>query len=378
MPNNDDRVIEAREKRIIDVASGLGISGLRRVGSEHVGGCPVCGNDGKIDADRFQLVPEKNIFSCRRCDASGDPIALVQFVKACGFPDALEYLVGAKAVAIPPEELARRERQQKRNAERGAREQRQRSEYARKQGHAIWMQGAPALGSPVVDYLALRGLTGDAVAGVIARLRFDPALPYMVNTPAGWLEIHRGPAMLAPIIRPDGTFGAVHRTWLDLDRPKGKAVIEHEGNRLDVKKGWGSKKGGTIRLLTPDSPEIMIMGEGIETTLSALVAAPMARAAYWAGVDLGNMSGKRKKGKGLKYAGIPDLGDDRAFVPPSWVRHLIFLQDGDSEPKLTRAQLLSGLRRARALLPDCPRIQIVRAQDGKDLNDMILEGRQDE
>src|SRR5690606_34102049 len=119
---------------------------------------------------------------------------------------------------------------------------------------------------------------------------------------------------------------------------------------------------------------VLVMAEGIETTLSGLVAKAIETgAAYWAGVDLGNMSGQRKLGKGLKYAGIPDMSDRDAFVPPEWVRRLIFIQDGDSEPRLTRAKLLSGLRRAMAMRPGLT-AGIVHPGEGIDMNDLLLSG----
>ena len=115
------------------------------------------------------------------------------------------------------------------------------------------------------------------------------------------------------------------------------------------------------------------MGEGIETTLTAAIAGVWPGAHYWAGVDLGNMAGQRQMGPGLMYAGIPDLDDAEAFVPPPWVRHLVYVQDGDSEPRSTRAKLLAGARRAMMLRPGL-RAQIAPCPDGSDLNDVLLEG----
>jgi hypothetical protein len=201
-------------------------------------------------------------------------------------------------------------------------------------------------------------------------LRFHPALPYMV--PAGdrnWREIWRGPAMMAAVQGRDGPGAGVHRTWIDLRQPKGKAVIVAGDTELGAKKLLGSKKGGAIRLWTPAGAEVLVMGEGIETTLTARVAGDPSWA-YWAGVDLGNMAGRRETGKGLKFAGRPDLTDDDAWVPPPWVKRLIFIRDGDSEPRLTRAQLLSGLRRAMALRPGLQGF-IADAGDGRDLNDLL-------
>jgi hypothetical protein len=116
---------------------------------------------------------------------------------------------------------------------------------------------------------------------------------------------------------------------------------------------------------------VLIMGEGIETTCSAWMAQPGRAAMFWAGIDLGNMSGRQEKLPGRRDSGLPDMEDDRAFVPPAQVRELIFLMDGDSDPKATRARLLAGARRAMLKRPGL-RARIARAPEGVDLNDVLM------
>lgn len=195
------------------------------------------------------------------------------------------------------------------------------------------------------------------------------------DKPREFVTVHEGPALLSAVLGPDDRLSAVHRTWIDLSQPKGRPAIPHPfkpGDTVPAKKVYGAKKGGAIRLYTPAGASALVMGEGIETTLSALRANAVGDAAYWAGVDLGNMGGQRRMGQGLKFAGIPDMDDRDAFVPPAWVRRLIFVQDGDSEPKSTRAKLLAGLRRAMLLRPGL-RGQIVHPGEGRDLNDLLME-----
>jgi hypothetical protein len=116
----------------------------------------------------------------------------------------------------------------------------------------------------------------------------------------------------------------------------------------------------------------MVMGEGIETTLSAMVSGVDAGAMFWAGVDLGNMAGRRViRGEGMKFAGLPDLDDDEAFVPPACVERLVYVMDGDSDPRLTRAKLEAGLRRAMVMRPGLQG-QIAMAPQGLDLNDVLM------
>jgi len=179
--------------------------------------------------------------------------------------------------------------------------------------------------------------------------------------------------MVAGIQAPNGALVAVHQTWVDPEPPHGKAEIAHEGTAMPAKLVRGSKKGAAIRLVTPRGAQVLIMGEGIETTLTALAAQPVPDAAYWAGIDLGNMAGLMQRIPGKRHSGLPDMSDRRAFFPPPWVRRLVFIQDGDSDPKATRAKLECGLKRAMALVPGLSG-QIVHAGEGVDLNDVLNMG----
>ena len=57
------------------------------------------------------------------------------------------------------------------------------------------------------------------------------------------VTVHSGPAMIAAVQRPDGSFGAVHQTWLDLDQPKGKVVLP----ALDVSREAGGPGRAVVR-----------------------------------------------------------------------------------------------------------------------------------
>ena len=199
--------------------------------------------------------------------------------------------------------------------------------------------------------------------------------PYMVRADRGWREIHRGPAMLGLVQAPNGRGLGCHRTWYDPAARQGKiAIVDPEtGAAMPRKKMRGSKRGAAIRLHTPDGPwQVLVMGEGIETTLTAMVSGLWPDAAFWAGIDLGNISGRRQSGRGLRFAGLPDMADRDAFVPPPWVRQWILIEDGDSDPRDTRAKMQAGARRAMALIPDL-RARIIPCPAGLDLNDLLME-----
>lgn len=372
--NDDPRLAEAQALPIDGIVDRLEIQSLKRAGRELIGPCPECGG-----RDRFGVNLQKGRFLCRRCEAKGDGIALVMWLRRCTFPEALTWLCGpAEGISDAEREERRRKAEaSRRRQEEVAAKERERSIRA---ARALYFAARPAEGTLVRDYLQRRGIPADLLPVLPPVLRFEPEARYTAALPgerSRYETIHVGPAMIAPIVDAQNRVTAVHRTWLDLDQPKGKLVLpdpHNEGALLPAKKVLGSKKGGAIRLHSPRDATTMIMAEGLENTLSALIAEPQPRAAaYWCGVDLGNMSGRRELGKGKKFAGIPDMTDAEAFVPPPWVTRLVFVQDGDSDPRLTRAKLVAGLRRAMLLRPGL-RGRIVHPGAGRDINDILMQG----
>lgn len=367
MQADDPRLAEAKARPIEEIVHLLGIAGLKRMGHELVGPCPQCGG-----TDRFGVNLRKGLFQCRICGARGDGLKLVMWDRGLDFKAALTWLCGEVEGITPAEREARIQK-----ARAGASAARRAAEKYRqdviRQARVIWEQGRDPSGTEVEAYLARRSIDISALGGFPRAIRFHPDLPYAHHIDGEWRVVHRGPAMLAAIQGMDGRFSALHRTWLDLSRPKGKAMILHPqtGESLDVKKGLGSKKGGAIRLTGGLRAGTMVCAEGLETTWSAMMAGVYPEAAFWCLVDLGNMAGRRQTGKGLKYAGLPDMDDDEAFVPPPHVQRLIFVMDGDSDPRDTRAKLEAGLRRAMALRPGL-KGQIAAAPNGFDLNDVLM------
>jgi putative DNA primase/helicase len=188
---------------------------------------------------------------------------------------------------------------------------------------SLWRQAHPARGTLVERYLASRGLRlpeGDA-------LRFVPALRHRYAR--GWW-----PAMLALVCDGvEGTPRAIHRTWLARDG-SGKAPIESP--RLSL----GPTRGGAVRLAP--AGETLLVGEGIETCLSAMQASGLPS---WSA---------------LSTSGLIALE-----LPPA-VRTVIVLADGDDPGE--HAARACGQRwrdEGRA-------VRIARPPRGQDFNDMLL------
>src|SRR5262249_49046710 len=156
---------------------------------------------------------------------------------------------------------------------------------------------------PVESYLRLRELEVPDWSQSATRLRYVADMPYYhgdETDSAGRKKpriVHRGPAMVAPIIR-GGKVSGLHFTYLDLMQRKGKAPIRDPdtGEALPAKKIRGSKSAGAIELLKVAhgaAPVQLIVGEGVETVLAVWLAMKSACAdltliEFWSAIDLGN------------------------------------------------------------------------------------------
>ena len=137
------------------------------------------------------------------------------------------------------------------------------AEFARK----LWHTTAPAAGTLPETYLRHRGIT----MPVPPTIRY---LPNALHKPTGL----RLPCMVAAFARsPDNKVCAVHRTFLTADGTR-KAPVTQSKMTL------GPVAGAAIRL-APAGPTL-IVGEGIETTLSAMQATDLPG---WAAFAAGNL-----------------------------------------------------------------------------------------
>lgn len=343
---------------------------LRRMGSTFRGPCPWCG--GTDRATKFSVLPAQQKWNCHECGRGSDVIGFLQEYEGLTFPEAVEALGGVVELSeADRKKMARKAETEKRNeAKRAAKK----LEKAR----GIWDATLDGEGSLVDAYLRARGIPMDELPyGWPKALRFHPALDYWHVPKAGApVKIHAGPAMVAAIVGIDGAFMGAHCTWLD-ERGRGKKkLLDERGTILNAKKIQGFQWGGAIRL-SPRRPHL-IVGEGIETTLSGLYGLNFGKGgpyAAWCGVSLNNMSGGAI---GLSTA-HPD--DARKRVPPvtpdpdrpgmelpDWAERVTFLGDGDSDSYITAARL--GCAAARCKMAG-RRSMIAWADKGKDFNDML-------
>ncbi len=412
-------IAKAKDRRTAPIERIVEKLGWRAMADDRGGPCPRpgCINGLAKNSDRFSINRRKNLFFCRASGAGGSPIDLVQHVKDMPFMEAVEFVLDEKPPILARQETPaeRRAREERLEREERAAEVRRREndetaakyrENERREAFKIWDRARDFEGSTAEAYLAKRGL----VAPTEARLRSLPASGFWIEQIGAdgekkWIELFSGPAMAAAgtrfvPARGEEVFSFLHRTWIDLDDPKGKKRIvdPKTGELLPAKKMRGSKKGASILLARRPNAQGRIvrwfMGEGIENTLAvwrALVEcnSPLLDGAeFRAAGDLGNMSGKSARNVAHPTATIVDTkgrtrrkmvaGPDPLDPDPDPVItlgpdvcELWLIEDGSSEPFFTDCAIRRAAARFARVYPDLT-IYRIKATPGLDHNDMLL------
>ncbi len=139
-------------------------------------------------------------------------------------------------------------------------------------GATLWDESVPIAGTPAEAYLRGRGITRSPGPEV---LRFHPAVQHP--------KLKRKlPALIAQVtggVEPSHNF-----TWLSADGA-GKADTE----KAEQRRTLGSSKGGAVRLAEPIDGKPLIVGEGIETTATAMEATGLPGWASLGTSGLGNI-----------------------------------------------------------------------------------------
>jgi hypothetical protein len=230
---------------------------LFRAGRRLRGECPNCGaSKGKRGGGAFSCEPDTRIFYCFGCQEGGDVIDLERLLRGGSSREAAERLVGAVVAPVgrrePVRPAARAEPAQPGSAEKIA--------------LALWREAAPEIAGTLAEtYLLARGLSPTIVASIGRRLRFHPRAMWGFDEERS--AFVRAPAMLAQVVTPSGWTGGIHATYLAADG-SGKANLE------PAKRMWGRQadregRPGGVLLVTAPAKAMLVVGEGIESSLSA-------------------------------------------------------------------------------------------------------------
>lgn len=200
-------------------------------------------------------------------------------------------------------------------------------EYERlRRARGFLHNAVPAEGTPAEAYLRYRGLDIE----IPKKIRFNPFVK-------GFLGVKRFPAMVARIHSHNGKFVGSHVTVLR-DDGRGKALLKGSKKTFGVLKG----KGAAIRL--HPAAKKMVVGEGLESTLSAHQICGLPA---WCGIS------------------APHL---RSLVLPRKVKEVVIAADHDEKGIEAADELAERLvkegRVVRVAVPE---------RFGADWNDMLCE-----
>jgi hypothetical protein len=285
---------------------------------------------------------------CWRDEATGDKgdiFGLIAYVRGGDFKDVLIFARVFLGLGAMPEEkfreVAQKDAQEmRRRAEREAHELRR----SRRQAKATWLNARPLTsGTFAGRYLATRGIYLADMARPPRALRYHPAQRHV--------EAGRDfPAILAAMTGPDGSFYAVHRTFIAPDGT-GKAPAD------PPRKIWPQFLGAAIHLWRgaiglpanvageQGLHDTLAITEGVEDGLSMAPACPELR--VWAAGSLGNL---------------------QALRLPACAAEVIVCADNDWGKDQALALLERGLA---ALAGQGVPVRVARATAGKDVNDVL-------
>lgn len=301
-------------------------------------------------------------------ESKGDLIQLIALAKRLTVPQALEWAAKRLGLQAGPPPTPAQLQAIKAKRDRDTREEERKRARNRDRAFEMWRKATPVLmddregacdvvrrylASRSIDLAEILHLEEREIRGGIVEhwktMKFDERGHKV--TPG-----HRGPCMLVPFRDGLGIVTGVHCTWVT---PTGKMAIP------DPKLVRGTVQGSVLRLTkgahgrhVEDMPKAfadeglrdgIMIGEGIETTLSRSLRYPQLRA--WAAGFLGNIG--------------------FAPVAPDWVEGVMLLQDNDPSLKVEMAFERQADRIAALMYNSGRWSRIERPARGKDFNDQL-------
>ena len=230
--------------------------------------CPLHGN-ASPSFRVFERPGEVPGFYCHGCAAKGTVIDLVMGAEGLTFAAAVDRLARAHGIgrdAPDADTVAARERAAAKRRAAQAEAMAQEARDATANARDTWRRARPvqgAAGAILCNYLEARtGRPGTPPPS----LRIAPRLKAWAppeNPADGPVEVYNGPAMVAAVGRRATGFVGVHRTWIT---ETGRARM---ADGVKVPKQMRGPCFGAPVMLTPAyADSLLVVGEGIETTLA--------------------------------------------------------------------------------------------------------------
>ena len=297
----------------------------------------------------------------------GDVLDLIRMSLHLG--SATEAIKEARAwlgleIDTPELRVARAAAAKRAKEQREAAEAEARAAAARKakQAEGLYLSAqADIEGTPVDYYLRRRGIDLRALHRMPGAIRYHATVGYhheVTDPETGEVTTVRQklPAMIAAIVNGRGNIISCHRTYLawgpdgrvdKADLPRAKKVWgEYRGGAIRLSSGIGARGGKAVPLAQCPPGSRVVIGEGIETCLTAMLTWPAER--VLAAVSLSNMG---------------------AVALPANVAEVVLLSDGDTHPQAIAA--FDAAVQAHATAGRTVRVW-QSPVPGEDLNDALL------
>ncbi len=252
--------------------------------------CPVHG--GKDGFRVFKDVSDTGATICNTCGAHTDGFATLMWANGWDFPTTLKEVAGYLSMSQTFAAAPRTQQVPKQAIQDEAA-----IEKARKSLNRVWNESIGCDerdAEPARLYLARRGISITAPV----EIRFHPSLMYY----DGEKNVGEFPALLAMVSDVNGNPVTIHRTYLTADGQKAavvspKKLMAYPANRKII--------GGAVRLRTNIRSEVLLIAEGLETSLAVMEATGFP---VWSAVNAHLLEN---------------------FVPPDWVKQVFVFADKD-------------------------------------------------
>jgi len=294
MMQTDSRKIDIEAVRLAnplsEVVAAAGVKLKRGTGREQWGCCPF--HNEKTASFKIDTV-RQSWFCFGACSEGGDVFSFIQRLEGVDFAGALKWLANRGGIADGFDPVLQEARKKAREKQIDVWQNEKQEEDAKRRASAFafWQNASPAASTVVERYFEVRGLPADWVGRT--GFRFNPKF---------WGD---KTAMLAPITNPaTGKFMAMHATFLRADGRGKQDANRQPGPKVIVGPYWG----GWIKIGKDDGVSPLLLGEGIETTLTAMLAMKQAGKPVIGrvGVSLGNIT--------RALAPAPPKQADRALI----------------------------------------------------------------
>lgn len=366
-PDDLPKVKQALKDRIEDLCRKLLPDG-RKNGRLWVSHNPVTGDTDRTPEFKVALDRDHGAWKDWRTGETGDVLKLISYVKQLNFRETMDFARDFTGIHRMTDAEARALEGRVRTAQART----ERDDQARKlkrmgDAERIWNSGFQDGAGSTAEaeaqrYFAARAIPLDQIEHRDrATFRFSPAQEFWARAQyrhqdGRRIKIADGPrfpAVLSAMRLATGQVAAVHMTFLD---PLGLRKLP-VGSGENAKIMFGEAKGAVIRIShgpegeppeTALQPHPLLMGEGIETTMSMAIGAPEARA--WAAGSLANM-----------------------LNAPVWlpcIASIVLLKDHFKSPA-TEKQFDAVVD---AMLATGKPVVVIDSYIGNDFNDLIMEG----